>query len=182
MSNIIEIGSAKAKPGEIVEGNIFVEKLAGGSDLTIPVTIINGAKPGPCFWINGGIHGDEPEGILTCSLLKEKIKPDDLSGSIVMIPVMNVPAMEAAERGNPLDTFSYDMNRIYPGRKEGYLSERIAHIHKEWMIKYADMEILFIQEALILILQKLCLQPKMIKHKNLQEQWVKIGKYVCILI
>ena len=45
MSNIIEIGSAKAKPGEIVEGNIFVEKLAGGSDLTIPVTIINGAKP-----------------------------------------------------------------------------------------------------------------------------------------
>ena len=56
MSNIIEICSAKAKPGEIVEGNIFVEKLAGGSDLTIPVTIINGAKPGPCFWINGGIH------------------------------------------------------------------------------------------------------------------------------
>ena len=38
MSNIIEIGSAKAMPGEIVEGNIFIEKLAGGSDLTIPVT------------------------------------------------------------------------------------------------------------------------------------------------
>ena len=127
MSNIIEIGSAKAKPGEIVEGNIFVEKLAGGSDLTIPVTIINGAKPGPCFWINGGIHGDEPEGILTYSLLKEKIKPDDLSGSIVMIPVMNVPVMEVAEeRGNPLDILSYDMNRIYPEEKEGYLSERIA--------------------------------------------------------
>ena len=132
------------------------------------------------FWINGGIHGDEPEGILTCSLLKEKIKPDDLSGSIVMIPVMNVPAMEAAERGNPLDTFSYDMNRIYPGRKEGYLSERIAHIHKEWMIKYADMEI-SIHSGLTPILQKLCLQLKMIKHKNLQEQWGKIGKYVCIL-
>ena len=122
MSKTIEIGSAIAEPGRIAEGNIFVEKLAGGSELTIPVTIINGSKPGPCFWINGGIHGDEPEGILTCTLLKEKIKPDDLSGSIVMIPVMNVPAMEAAERGNPLDTFSYDMNRIYPGKKDGYLS------------------------------------------------------------
>ena len=141
MSKTIEIGSAIAEPGRIAEGNIFVDKLAGGSELTIPVTIINGSKPGPCFWINGGIHGDEPEGILTCTLLKEKIKPDDLSGSIVMIPVMNVPAMEAAERGNPLDTFSYDMNRIYPGKKDGYLSERIAHVHKEWMIKYADMEI-----------------------------------------
>ena len=58
-----------------------------------------------------------------------------------MVPVINVPAMEAAERGNPLDTFSYDMNRIYPGRENGYLSERIANIHMEWMVKYADMEI-----------------------------------------
>jgi predicted deacylase len=141
MSNTIEIGSAKAISGTIVEGEIIVEKLAGGGNIAIPVTIINGKKSGPCFWINGGIHGDEPEGILTCSLLKQTINPENLSGSIVMTPVMNVPAMEAAERGNPLDTFSYDMNRIYPGKKDGYLSERIAYVHKEWMIQFADMEI-----------------------------------------
>ena len=118
MSDMIEIGTAKANPGTISEGNIIVEKLAGGGDISMPVTIINGKKSGPCFWINGGIHGDEPEGILTCSLLKKIINPDQLSGSIVLVPVMNVPAMEAAERGNPLDTFSYDMNRIYPGKKD----------------------------------------------------------------
>ena len=114
MSDTIHIGTAIAKTGTIAEGNIVVEKLAGGGDISIPVTIINGKNSGPCFWINGGIHGDEPEGILTCSLLKKKINPENLSGSIVLVPVMNVPAMEAAERGNPLDTFSYDMNRIYP--------------------------------------------------------------------
>ena len=38
-----------------------------------------------------------------------------------MIPVMNVPAMEAAERGNPLDTFSYDMNRILSWKKRWIL-------------------------------------------------------------
>ncbi len=141
MSEIIEIGTAKALPGTSAEGEIIVEKLGGGGSITIPVTIINGKNSGPCFWINGGIHGDEPEGILTCALLKKKIDPVNLSGSIVLVPVMNVPAMEAAERGNPLDTFSYDMNRIYPGKKNGYLSERIANIHKEWMLKYADMEI-----------------------------------------
>ena len=75
MSDIIEIGSAKASAGTIAEGEIFVEKLAGGGNIAIPVTIINGKKPGPCFWINGGIHGDEPEGILTCSLIKKTIKP-----------------------------------------------------------------------------------------------------------
>ena len=141
MTEIIEIGTAIAKPGTIVEGKIIVEKLAGGENISMPVTIINGSKPGPCFWINGGIHGDEPEGILTCSLLKKEIIPSNLTGSIVMIPAMNVPAMEAAQRGNPLDTFSYDMNRIYPGREDGYLSERIAYVHKEWMVKFADMEI-----------------------------------------
>ena len=141
MNSTIEIGSAKADPGSISEGSILVEKLAGGGEISMPVTIINGISDGPCFWINGGIHGDEPEGILTCSLLKKVIDPKKLSGCIVLIPVINVPAMEAAERGNPLDTFSYDMNRIYPGREEGYLSERIAHVHKEWMVKYADMEI-----------------------------------------
>ena len=141
MTEVIEIGAIKAKPGEVIDGNILVEHLGGGSDINIPITIINGSNPGPCFWINGGIHGDEPEGILTCSIIKKRIDPTKLSGSIVMVPVMNVPAMEAAQRGNPLDTFSYDMNRIYPGRKDGYLSERIAHVHKEWMVKFADIEI-----------------------------------------
>ena len=141
MTTIIEIGTAKAKPGSIEEGKIIIEKLAGGGEIAIPVTIINGQNDGPCFWINGGIHGDEPEGILTCSLLRKAIDPKELSGSIVLVPVINVPAMEAAERGNPLDTFSYDINRIYPGRENGYLSERIANINMEWMVKFADMEI-----------------------------------------
>ncbi|MDC1060197.1 hypothetical protein OAQ43_01765 [Alphaproteobacteria bacterium] len=49
MSDVIEIGSAKASEGTIAEGEIFVEKLAGGGNIAIPVTIINGKKPGPCF-------------------------------------------------------------------------------------------------------------------------------------
>ena len=33
------------------------------------------------------------------------------------------------------------MNRIYPGRPNGYLSERVAHAHKEWLVGTADMNI-----------------------------------------
>ena len=33
-------------------------ELAGGGDISIPITILNGQNEGPCFWINGGIHGD----------------------------------------------------------------------------------------------------------------------------
>ena len=85
--------------------------LAAGTKIEMPVVVINGAKPGPVFWVNGAIHGDEPEGPMACQLAMKRIDPNKLRGAVVMVPVMNVLAFAAAERGNPLDTFSYDMNR-----------------------------------------------------------------------
>ncbi len=93
------------------------------------------------LWVDGAIHGDEPEGPLCCQILMREVEPEELSGTLVLVPVINVAAFEAASRGNPLDTFSHDMNRIYPGRPNGYLSERVAYAHSEWMTKVADMEI-----------------------------------------
>lgn len=49
-------------------------------------------------------------------LLAQDVDVQALSGTLVLVPVMNVGAYEAAQRGNPLDTFTYDMNRVYPGR------------------------------------------------------------------
>ncbi len=137
----ITVGSATAAPGTIVRGAIPVTTLAGGTPLEIPVVVVNGAAGGPCFWVDGAIHGDEPEGPLACQLALREIDPAQLSGTVVMCPVMNVPAFEAAQRGNPLDTFSYDMNRIYPGRANGYLTERLAAAHAAAMGAIADLEI-----------------------------------------
>jgi predicted deacylase len=135
------VGTATAVPGEVVRGVIPVTTLAGGTPLEIPVVIVNGVGDGPCFWVNGAIHGDEPEGPLACQIALREVDPSQLSGTLVMVPVVNVPAFEAAQRGNPLDTFSYDMNRIYPGRAGGYLSERVAAAHAAAMEKVADFEI-----------------------------------------
>jgi predicted deacylase len=140
-SSTVQVGLAVAEPGSVARGAIEVTTLAGGGTLNIPVIVINGARPGPCLWVDGAIHGDEPEGPLTCHNLLREVTPTNLTGSLVLVPVINVPAFEAAQRGNPLDTFSHDMNRIYPGREGGYLSERIAHAHREWMVEVADYEI-----------------------------------------
>ncbi len=134
---VIKVGTAKAKPGTTATGVIVVP----GSNVEIPVIVINGVKDGPCLWIDGAIHGDEPEGPLMCHLLRREVNPEKLAGTLVLVPVINTPAFEAASRGNPLDTFSYDMNRIYPGRANGYFSERVTWAHKEWMVKVADLEL-----------------------------------------
>jgi len=137
----LTVGDVTARPGELAQGFIQAGELAGGTPLRIPVIVINGLRPGPCVWVNGAIHGDEPEGPLTCHLLKREVDPSQLSGSLVLVPVLNVPAYEAAQRGNPLDTFSYDMNRIYPGKPDGYFSDRLAHAHMQQMVAVADYEI-----------------------------------------
>lgn len=137
----VTVGTATAAPGQVVRGVIPVTTLGGGTPLDIPVVIVNGLGDGPCFWVNGAIHGDEPEGPLACQIALREVDPALLSGTLVMVPVVNVPAFEAAQRGNPADTFSYDMNRIYPGRANGYLSERVAAAHAAAMGPVADFEI-----------------------------------------
>jgi uncharacterized protein len=138
---MLTVGTAQAAAGSVATGVIPVSKLAGGTPLEIPVIVINGAHDGPCLWVDGAIHGDEPEGPLMCHILRREVDPAELHGSLVLVPIINVPAFEAASRGNPLDTFSYDMNRIYPGKPNGYFSERIAWAHSEWMTKVADLEL-----------------------------------------
>ncbi len=137
----ITVGTASAAPGTAVRGAIPVTELAGGTPLEIPVVVVNGANEGLCFWVNGAIHGDEPEGPLACQIALAEVDPAQLSGTLVLCPVLNVPAFEAAQRGNPADTFTYDMNRIYPGNPDGYLSERVAAAHAAAMGPVADLEI-----------------------------------------
>lgn len=137
----VTVGTATAAPGEVVRGAIPAGDLAGGVKVEIPVVVINGAGAGPTFWVNAAIHGDEPEGPLACMLAAKQIDAANLRGAVVMVPCVNPLAFSAAERGNPLDTFTYDMNRIYPGKPDGYFSERVANAHWQAMKNVADLEI-----------------------------------------
>lgn len=140
MSELV-VGTAKAAPGTRARGVIPVTTLPGGRPLDIPVMVINGTEAGPCVWVDAVIHGDEPEGTLCCHMVDATLNPKKMRGSVVLVPVLNVPAFEAAQRGNPLDTFSYDLNRIYPGKADGYLTERLAHKHSVWLRDVATYEI-----------------------------------------
>lgn len=141
MQKALRVGTAVAAPGTRADGRIEVSKRPGGGDLYIPVIVINGMQDGPVLWVNGAIHGDEPEGPLAIQMLVAEVDPSNLKGALVCVPVVNVSAFEAQQRGNPFDGFTYDMNRIYPGKPDGYPSERVAYAHYEQMIEIADMEV-----------------------------------------
>ena len=141
MSEPLQIGNVSAEPGTITRGSIETGINLCGCVDGIPVLVYRGSKDGPTLWINGAIHGDEPEGPFSIHKTMAKLDPENMNGTVVFVPAMNVHGFQAGERGNPLDSFSYDMNRIYPGRPDGYLTERVAHAHWEVMKNNCDLQL-----------------------------------------
>jgi predicted deacylase len=141
MPEAIQIGNVSAEPGTVARGSIETRIDLCGRVGGIPVLVYRGIDDGPILWLNGAIHGDEPEGPFSIHKTMAKLDPQNMKGIVVFVPAMNVHAFQAGQRGNPLDSFSYDMNRIYPGRAEGYLTERVANVHWEVMKRNCDLQI-----------------------------------------
>ena len=141
MKKELVVGTARAPRAGKAKGAIPVGQRTGGGPIEIPLIVLNGADDGPVLWINGAIHGDEPEGPMALFILLSQLDPRAMRGAVVAVPVVNVGAFEHSQRGNPTDLFTYDLNRIYPGRPDGHLTERIAHAHHLTMIEHADMEV-----------------------------------------
>lgn len=135
------VGNVTAQPGTRVQGSIPIGNNMYGQERQMPIIVVHGANEGPVLWINGGTHGDEPEGALSIFRLLDQIDPTNLSGTLVAVPVMNVAAFQAGQRGDPLDTFSHDMNRNYPGKPDGYPTDRVAAAHWAAMKDSCDLQI-----------------------------------------
>jgi predicted deacylase len=141
IAEALSIGSVSVLPGEAKRGGIPIGVDMAGRPREIPIIVYRGIEEGPRLWLNGATHGDEPEGPFSIFLALREIDPQKLRGMVVAVPVMNVGAFAAGTRGDPLDTFSYDMNRIYPGKTNGYPTERAAAYHWAAMQDSCDLQI-----------------------------------------
>src|SRR6266496_1515731 len=116
------VGTATAARGQKAIGTIEVP---AGSDaaLSIPVFVANGAKPGPVLALVSGAHGTEYASIIALERVIERIDPAALSGTVIIVPLVNIPSFEKkVPHVNPVDNKS--MNRFYPGRMDGTQTER----------------------------------------------------------
>jgi predicted deacylase len=125
MKNEISIGTIRARSGEKISGSLPVgDKPA--SSYSLPLTVINGASDGPILTIISGQHGTEYVGIASATELIRKINPAELSGALLIVPVVNVAGFEQRTRlAFPIeDDFSgtRNLNRIWPGDPNGSLA------------------------------------------------------------
>ncbi|MBW1296662.1 succinylglutamate desuccinylase/aspartoacylase family protein [Aquimarina litoralis] len=108
------------------KSHIKIEVSSDKSSTFIPITIFHGLKSGPVLGITAGIHGYEYPPILAAQQLNQKIDPKELSGTIILVQLANVPAfLGRSAYLNPLD--GKNLNRSFPGNPKGTITERIAH-------------------------------------------------------
>lgn len=77
--------------------------------------------------LTAGIHGDEGTSIVALQNLVsdlKKMENNELVGTVKVAPICNPEAYRYKRRESPAD--NRDLNRIFPGNKEGNISERIA--------------------------------------------------------
>jgi N-alpha-acetyl-L-2,4-diaminobutyrate deacetylase len=109
-------------------------------NLMIPVTVVRNGS-GPTALLTGGNHGDEYEGPIALTDLALKLTPDRMSGRVIIVPFMNYPAFRAGQRLSPVD--GLNLNRTFPGRPDGTVTEKIADYFQRTLLPMADFALDF---------------------------------------
>jgi predicted deacylase len=120
----------------IERGTRLEARLEVPGGISLPVLLARGIQDGPRIAILGGVHGDEYEGIVAAASVWHDTDPADLCGSLIVASVANPPAFEAGVRASPLD--GLNLARTFPGSPTGSVTERIAHMLSESVIKPSD--------------------------------------------
>ncbi len=102
----------------------------------IPLAVIRNGR-GPTALFTGGNHGDEYEGPLALYEIARTLDPKNVSGTVIIVPAMNYPAFRAGTRTSPID--KGNMNRTFPGRPDGTVTEKIADYFQRELLPRADI-------------------------------------------
>ena len=106
--------------------------------LGIPyVNVVGEAGDGPHLTVIAGVHGTEYTSIAAARELLAELQPAQLSGTVTVAPLINLPAFWARTPFVvPLD--GNNLNRSFPGDARGSAAERIAAAVTEELIKGSD--------------------------------------------
>jgi N-alpha-acetyl-L-2,4-diaminobutyrate deacetylase len=101
----------------------------------IPIAVIRRGQ-GPTALLTGANHGDEYEGPIALFSLARELDAADVTGRVIIVPAMNYPAFRAGTRTSPID--KGNLNRAFPGRPDGTVTEKIADYFQRHLLPLAD--------------------------------------------
>jgi predicted deacylase len=104
--------------------------------IPIPIVVIRNGE-GPTALFVSGNHGDEYEGQVAISNLAKSLKPEQIKGRVILLPMANFPAGMAGTRTSPID--QGNLNRSFPGVPDGTVTQQIAYWIENELLPLADL-------------------------------------------
>ena len=104
--------------------------------IMLPITQFKNGR-GPTALLTGANHGDEYEGPIALFSLAKRTDISNISGRVIIVPAMNFPAFQSCDRVSPID--GINMNRTYPGKPDGTVTQIIADYFSRTLLPIADI-------------------------------------------
>ncbi len=106
-----------------------------GISVPTPVLVVNGARAGPTLCLTAALHGDELNGIEIVRRVMYNLEPEELSGAVIGVPIVN---LQGFRRGSRYLPDRRDLNRYFPGNPTGSSAARIAYSFFNQVILHCD--------------------------------------------
>ena len=94
-------------------------------------------KSGKTLVITAGVHGCEYVGIEAAKRMAEFLDPMELAGNVILIPRKQMRIFDGRKQVVPEDE-KKNLNRVFPGKSNGTISERIAYTMEEYIYPCVD--------------------------------------------
>lgn len=133
-----EIHGTWIKAGERAVVDVPLPGLYTETGVNMRVHVLHGRRGGPTLFVSAAVHGDEINGveIIRRLLLQPYLKK--IKGTLLVVPIVNVFGFHGQSRYLP---DRRDLNRSFPGREQGSLAGRLAHVFLNEVVLRCDMGI-----------------------------------------
>ena len=125
VADSVTVGGNVVAPGNSATLELKVARLPTSGWSSLPVAVVNGKRSGPTIWLSGAVHGDEINGVSIIRQAISAISADDLAGTVIAVPVVNIFGFVNESRYLP---DRRDLNRSFPGSKRGSLAAQLASL------------------------------------------------------
>lgn len=126
---ILKIAGQEIRPGEFKEININIARLPSHTQIDTPIYVSRGFEDGPVLALMAGMHGDEINGMEIVRRILDARLNQPKRGTVICMPIVNIYGFLNYSRDVP---DGKDINRSFPGSKNGSLASRVAfHLMKE---------------------------------------------------
>lgn len=135
LNTTFELMGKKIEPIQHKTLSLESAKLVTDTPVQSAVEVFHGQFKGPRLLVCSTIHGDELNGIEIIRQLMPHIDLEKLAGTVILVPIVNPLGLINKSRYLP---DRRDLNRCFPGSKNGSLASRVAFHFFDQIVQHVD--------------------------------------------